>query len=543
VAKYSPSGFYIASADITGKVRIWDTTQKEHLLKNEFQPLGGQIKDLAWSGDSQRIAVVGEGREKFGHVFAADTGTSVGEIMGQSKPINSVDFRGDRPMRIVTASEDNTLAFFHGPPFKFQFTIQEHSRFVNVVRYSPNGEHFVSGGAEGKAFLFDGKSGEKKGELGNPAHGMGIYGVCFSPDSSQVLTVSGDKTAKIWDVNTASVVQEYGFGNQVEDMQVGCLWQGNFILSISLSGHINYLDKATPAKPWRVIKGHNKPITALTLTDDRQTVFTASSDGNICRWKFPSGENGMVHGKGHSNQVQCMSVCAGQSLASCGMDDMAMFSNLASIEQSGYQQQVKLSSQPKGLASSSSGLTVLACIKEIVLIRDAKIISTHKISYEAQCVAINPSETEISVGGGEGDNSVHVYSLSNNTLTDKKTLSHNGAVTDVKYSPDGSYLSACDTYRKVMLYQLPDYQVLITTEWGCHTARVNSISWTPDSKHLASGALDTHLVVWTPGSKTKYTTIKGAHPMSQVTRVEWLDNNTLLSVGQDSCLRQWHVTH
>jgi len=44
--------------------------------------------------------------------------------MGQSKPINSVDFRAERPFRIVTASEDNTLAFFHGPPFKFQFTMQ-----------------------------------------------------------------------------------------------------------------------------------------------------------------------------------------------------------------------------------------------------------------------------------------------------------------------------------------------------------------------------------------------------------------------------------
>lgn len=61
---------------------------------------------------------------RFGHVFSADTGTSVGEIMGQSKPLNSIDFRSDRPMRIVTASEDNTVAFFHGPPFKFQFTIQ-----------------------------------------------------------------------------------------------------------------------------------------------------------------------------------------------------------------------------------------------------------------------------------------------------------------------------------------------------------------------------------------------------------------------------------
>lgn len=28
--------------------------------------------------------------------------------------------------------------------------LQDHSRFVNSVRYSPNGELFVSGGAEGK---------------------------------------------------------------------------------------------------------------------------------------------------------------------------------------------------------------------------------------------------------------------------------------------------------------------------------------------------------------------------------------------------------
>jgi len=50
--------------DTSGKLRIWDTTQKEHILKNEFQPFGGPIKDLAWSGDSQKIVVVGEGREK-----------------------------------------------------------------------------------------------------------------------------------------------------------------------------------------------------------------------------------------------------------------------------------------------------------------------------------------------------------------------------------------------------------------------------------------------------------------------------------------------
>lgn len=52
----------------------------------------------------------------------SETGTSVGEISGQSKPINSCDFRPSRPFRIITGSEDNTVGVFEGPPFKFKMT-------------------------------------------------------------------------------------------------------------------------------------------------------------------------------------------------------------------------------------------------------------------------------------------------------------------------------------------------------------------------------------------------------------------------------------
>ena len=120
MAKYSPSGFYIASADKSGKVRIWDTINKEHILKSEYQPISGPIYDIAWSQDNQRIVVVGEGREKFGHVFLADTGTSNGDVSGQTRPINSCDFRPSRPFRIITGSEDNTVAYYEGPPFMFK---------------------------------------------------------------------------------------------------------------------------------------------------------------------------------------------------------------------------------------------------------------------------------------------------------------------------------------------------------------------------------------------------------------------------------------
>ncbi|KAI0228243.1 Actin-interacting protein 1 [Lamellibrachia satsuma] len=539
-ARYSPSGFYICSGDVSGKVRIWDTTQKEHILKSEFQPLGGAIKDLAWSPDNQRIVVGGEGRDRFGHVFNADTGTSVGDIMGQSKALNAVDFRPSRPFRIASASEDNSIAFFHGPPFKFQFTINDHSRFVNALRYSPNGEVFVSGGAEGKAFIYDGKSGEKIGQLGelSPAHKGGIYGVSFSPDSKQVLTVSADKTAKIWDVPSGSLVQEFVMGTTVDDMQVGCLWLGENLITVSLSGVINYLDRGCPETPRRILKGHSKPITALAVNEDKGTVFTASSDGNVCHWNADTAENDLVRGKGHSNQVQDMMVVDGV-LITCGMDDSIVYTDVATKQ---YGERVKMPSQPRGLATAPGGLVVAACINHVVVVRNQRVVFTQKVDYEPQCASITTDLSEVAIGGGM-DQKVYIYRLTGDELSEKRTMDHNGGITDVKYSPDGAFLVATDTYRKVVLYQLPEYNILTSTEWGHHTAKINSVAWTPDSKHLATGSLDTSIIIWSVEKRSKTIIIKGAHPMSQVTRVAWLDDNTLISVGQDSCVRKWGIKH
>jgi WD repeat-containing protein 1 (actin-interacting protein 1) len=150
----------------------------------------------------------------------AETGTSVGEISGQSKPINSCDFKPSRPFRIVTGSEDNTIGVFEGPPFKFKMTKQEHTRFVQAVRYSPSGGHFASAGFDGKVFIYDGSTSDLVGEMGSPAHKGGVYGVAWSPDGKQLLTASGDKTCCLWDVETRTAISTFNMGNTVDDQQV-----------------------------------------------------------------------------------------------------------------------------------------------------------------------------------------------------------------------------------------------------------------------------------------------------------------------------------
>jgi hypothetical protein len=53
-----------------------------------------------------------------------DSGSSVGEISGHSKPVSSCDFKQTRPYRVVTGGEDMLVNYFEGPPFKFKKSIK-----------------------------------------------------------------------------------------------------------------------------------------------------------------------------------------------------------------------------------------------------------------------------------------------------------------------------------------------------------------------------------------------------------------------------------
>ncbi|KAB7494482.1 Actin-interacting protein 1 [Armadillidium nasatum] len=499
VAKYAPSGYYICSGDQHGKVRIWDTINEEHILKAEYEVLGGPIRDIVWSHDSQRILVVGEGRDKFAHVFMMDTGASVkGDITGHTKCINTCDWKPTRPFRIVTGAEDNKVAFYEGPPFKFKCTRGEHTKFVQSVRYAPNGDLFASGGFDGKVCIFDGKECEFVKELGSPAHKGGVYGVSWSPDSKRLLSASGDKSCKVWDVESGDVVAEFVMGTQIEDQQLACLWtSAGVLVSVSLSGFINYLDVDKPGAPSKVVKGHNKPITRMELSPDKSTIYTSGMDGTVTVWNRETGENDRIEGTGHGNQVTAI-VIKDDNVYTTGIDDT-----------------VKVS-----------------------LVKNNKKVGSFPISYEGQCISVSTSEPPLVAIGGN-DNKTYVYELVGNSLNEVKSLDHRGVVTDVVFSPDGNYLAACDTDRKVIIYCIPSYEKHNKIEWGFHNARINCLAWSPDSQLVASGALDTMIIVWSMKEVNKHIIIKNSHPQSQVKSLAWIDNEHFISAGHDSLIKKW----
>ncbi|KAK5608927.1 WD repeat-containing protein 1 [Crenichthys baileyi] len=499
VAKYAPSGFYIASGDASGKIRIWDTTQKEHMLKYEYTPISGKVKDIAWTEDSKRIAVVGDGREKFGAVFLWDSGSSVGEISGHAKLINSVDIRQKRPYRLATASDDTCSSFFEGPPFKFKFTLRDHSQFVNCIRFSPDGSRLVTAGADGQIFIYDGTTGERVGSLGgDKAHKGGIYAVSWGPDSSQLISASGDKTVKLWDVG---------------------------------AGYINYLDKNNPDRPIRTVKGHTKSIQCLTVH---------KGNGRSYIYSGKTGENDCFSGKGHSNQVSKMQADEANELVTCSMDDTLRYTSLSKKEYSASDV-VKMDSQPKSI-SVSGGFTLAVCIGQLVLLKDKKKVFTlDNLGYEAEVGAIHPGGTTAAVGGN--DAKVHLYSIQGSTLKDEgKTLEAKGAITDMAYSNDGAYLAVIDDKKVATAYSVADgYSV--KNEFYGHHAKPVSLAWSPDNEHIATGGMDMMVYIWTIGDADKRIKLPDAHRLHHVSSLAWIDAHTLVTTSHDASVKQWTITY
>ncbi len=82
---------------------------------------------------------------------------------------------------------------------------------------------------------------------------------------------------------------------------------------------------------------------------------------------------------------------------------------------------------------------------------------------------------------------------------------------------------------------------MVTNRLSTHSARVNSFSWTPDSRHLASGSLDTHVYIWSTEKLLQTIAIKNA-ASNGVNGVLWVGPAKLASAGADGIVRLWDIT-
>ena len=434
--------------------------------------------------------------------------------------------------------------FYAGPPFKLDHSNNSsHSNFANCVRYSPDGNVAVSVGSDKKIQFYDGTTGNPTTEIVD-AHAGGIYSVAFSPDGTKIITASADKTVKQWNVASLACEATYTFSAdpQLGDMQVSVLWTPTAMLSLSLNGNINMLNQANPAVPSCVISGHQASISAMYLDKSDGTLYTGSADGVMITRSLSSSVSAKITGLdkkslclgAHSNKVTGISK-VGDSIFSVGWDDKLRVTKIGSNVCSS---DVGLNGQPVALTVGHGGsVTAVITNKEVCLFRGFDRISVFTPTYAAVSVAMFGDE-EIAIGGD--DFKTHIYNVSVpgtfNHVIDIETRS---AVTALAYSPNGD-IAIGDAGRQVEVYERGSWQCKVKSKWVFHTSKITALSWSPSGTFLASGSFDESIIIWNIAKHSAKLHMQFAH-MTGVSGVDWVDEGTLVSTGNDNAVVMWKI--
>ncbi|KAJ2753629.1 WD40 repeat-like protein, partial [Coemansia sp. BCRC 34490] len=569
VARFAPSGYYVASGDAAGHVRIWDAKGEDHNLKSQFQPIGGRVNDIAWDGESQRVMAVGEDRGNYGAVFTYDTGNSVGSVSGHSRQINACAMRQRRPFRAITCSDDQTSVFYHGAPYKFATLMADHKGFVQDARFAPSDEYFVTVGSDSRIMLYDAKTGElvRQVAAASPAdaHTGTIFAVSWSPDSRLILTSSGDRTCRFWDIEADRLVWTVRIGGESaspDHQQVGNVWAGKHIVSLSLCGDINVL-QMDAAAPVKTVHGHQKPITAAALTPSKR-LYTGSYDGRLCTWDFsdassaaddalPLGVAALVQGSTGDARPETAAAALGDRdrdhVAFGFLDDTLRF-----VENSGVATtaSVALGAAPRSLAIDDSGSVVVAALADdsLVVCRNGRPtrVEVKGTTAAPRAVAMSPagSGQQQLVAVGFQDESVHLYELRDGDApalvpTGTKIAANSREISVLAFSPTGDLLATGDAAGKIAVSKTGTGE-LVTSRWSAHSARVYAIAWSPDGAHAASASLDGHVIVWSLEQPTRRIIIRNAH-LGGAAAVFFTDNETVVSAGADAGVKVWAITY
>ncbi len=208
---YSDNGKWFFTTGRDGKVMVYETEKYDKIaeLLPEFDLAKAHPQQLpnyalATTPDQTLIAVGGSGGVL--RLYRTSDWQLEKVLSIHKGNIRSISFSPDGNL-MATGSSDKYAIISDMKTYEPVETLEGHGDTVFSTQFSPDGQLFVTGGKDARLRIWSVNDKKLTPRVKIIAHTFAIKGIHFLNNSNELITVSQDKTIKIWDLDLMKSIE------------------------------------------------------------------------------------------------------------------------------------------------------------------------------------------------------------------------------------------------------------------------------------------------------------------------------------------------
>ncbi|EMD37120.1 hypothetical protein CERSUDRAFT_84154 [Gelatoporia subvermispora B] len=280
--------------------------------------------------------------------------------------------------------------------------------------------------------------------------------IAFSRDGKCLASGSSDKTLRLWNTETGTLVSPQPVGHEDHVYCVAFSPTGRCVASGSKDHTIRLWDPETGPTPTTTFRGHSDTIFSISFSPDGRRLASASGDCTLRAWDVITGLTVVGPLEGHEATVESVSFSPdGHQIVSGSWDKTIRIWNADTGEM---------------LVGPMQG---------------------HKESVFS--VAFNPDGRL--VASGSEDKTIRIWDAETGRQVVDPLRGHKSWVRSVAFSPDGNFVASGSDDKTVRLWDVSTGEMIAGPFEG-HTDQLRSVVISPDGKRVASCSIDKTIRLW-----------------------------------------------
>jgi WD40 repeat protein len=364
-------------------------------------------------------------------------------------------------------------------------------------------------------------------------HSFPVSSVAYSPDGRFVVSGSADSSIKIWDLEQGREILTLP-EHEAAVRSVAYSPDGTRIASGSVDATIKLWD-AGAGEELATLTGHSDVVNSVAYSPGGELLASGSTDRTVKIWDTEIGQVLWTF-SGHSRLVNevCFSPDS-RVLASASRDGTVKLWNTTTgillrtlSARSSEALTVRFSPDGRLIASGFADSAIV--VWDAASGREARTIAGHE--GVARTVVFSPDSRYIA-SASTMDSTIRIWDAQ--TGRQLRSIGIAGVET-LSYSPDGRHIVSGSLDNAIRLWDASTGAALLTL--AGRSSWVRSVAYSPDGKSIALGSTDRTIHIWEAGTGRETLTLAG-HTGTVRSVAYSPDSSRVVSGAADSSVRVW----